>query len=85
MAKEVAITKNDVKVINTKNTEKKIVRLAAFKLEDSLIISLNEARRVMGVEARTLTDDELTTEIWQLMEIATDLLKSYPPLTGKQL
>ncbi len=55
------------------------------QLESALIISLKEARKIMGVDARTLSDDELTVEIWRLMEIASDLLKSPPPLTKKQL
>lgn len=55
------------------------------QLEGALIISLKEARKIMGVDARTLSDDELTIEIWRLMEVASDLLKLTPPLTEKQL
>lgn len=65
-----------------KSKENKVI---PAQLESALIISLKEARKIMGVDARTLSDDELTMEIWQLMEIASDLLKSAPPLTEKQL
>lgn len=64
------------------NQEKNV---SPAQLEDALIISLKEARKIMGVDARTLSDDELTMEIWRLMEIAPDLLKSAPPLIEKQL
>lgn len=65
-----------------KNKEKKVI---PTQLESALIISLKEARKIMGVDARTLSDDELTMEIWRLMEIAPDLLKLAPPLIEKQL
>jgi hypothetical protein len=55
------------------------------RLEGALIISLKEARKIMGVDARIFSDDELTIEIWRLMEVASDLLKSAPHLTEKQL
>lgn len=64
------------------NQEKKAI---PAQLESALIISLKEARKIMGVDARALSDDELTMEIWRLMEIAPDLLKSTPPLIEKQL
>ena len=65
-----------------KSTENKVI---PAQLECALIISLKEARKIMGVDARTLSDDELTMEIWRLMEIAPDLLKLTPPLIEKQL
>ena len=65
-----------------KSKENKVI---PAQLESALIISLKEARKIMGVDARTISDDELTMEIWRLMEIAPDLLKSAPPQTEKQL
>jgi hypothetical protein len=56
-----------------RNQEKKAI---PAQLESALIISVKEARKIMGVDARTFSDDELAMEIWLLMEIAPDLLKS---------
>ena len=64
------------------NQEKKAI---PAQLEAALIISLKEARKIMGVDARTFSDDELTMEIWRLMEIAPDLLKSAHISDNKQL
>ena len=65
-----------------KSKENKVI---PAQLESALIISLKEARKIMGGDARTISDDELTMEIWRLREIAPDLLKSAPPQTEKQL
>lgn len=65
-----------------KNQEKSVV---PAHVEAALIISLKEARKIMGVDARTLSDDELTIEIWQLMDVASDLLKSIHISSEKQL
>ena len=42
---------------------------APAHLESALIISVQEARKIMGVDARTLSDDELTVEIWRQWEL----------------
>lgn len=65
-------------------SNKKKVTVPAH-LESALIISVKEARKVMGTDAPTLNDDEMMVEIWQLMEVASDLLKSVNISTEKQL
>lgn len=72
----------DMSEHRVKNQEKSTV--PAY-LEAALIISLKEARKIMGVDARTLNDDELTILVWQLMDIAPDLLKSPHIFEEKQL
>lgn len=67
---------------HTNNQEKSIV---PADLEAALIISLKEARKIMGVDARALSDDELIIAIWQLMDLAPDLLKSFHISKEKQL
>jgi hypothetical protein len=45
-------------------------RMVSAHIESALIISLKESRKILGVDARTLSDDELTVEIWKLMDVA---------------
>jgi len=47
----------------------------AAGLTGCLVISIGEARKLLGKNAQSMSDDELTVEIWRLMEIASDLLK----------
>ena len=64
------------------NQEKKAI---PAQLESALIISVKEARKIMGVDARPLSDDELILAVWHLMEISNELLNSPPPNLDKQL
>lgn len=68
---------------HSKDNQKEIVVPA--RIEAALIISLKEARKLMGVDARTLSDDELTIEIWKLMDVAPDLLRLFHISNEKQL
>ncbi len=67
------------------STKKKKEKVVPAYVEASLIISLKEARKIIGVDARTLSDDELMVAILQLTELASDLLKSSNISLEKQL
>jgi hypothetical protein len=46
----------------------------AAQLTGGLIISVGEARKVIGEDAKGLTDDELIMKIYELTELAQKLL-----------
>lgn len=48
----------------------------AAQLAGGLIISVGEARKVLGGDAKDLSDDEVIVMIYELSEIAQTLLKN---------
>lgn len=57
----------------------------AAQLAEGLIISVGEARKLLGADALGMSDNEIAVLILRLHEIAPDLLKLAPPLIKKQL
>lgn len=45
-------------------------------LSSSLIISIGEARKILGVDAKGQTDDEIAKEILELTDLAQILLNT---------
>lgn len=52
------------------------------QLAGGMIISVGEARKILGTDAKDLSDDELIAEIYAMSEIAQALLKL--PVSSKE-
>jgi hypothetical protein len=50
--------------------------LPTLSLTSSLIISVGEARKVLGVDAKGRTDDEIAKEVLELTDLAQKLLNT---------
>lgn len=55
------------------STATRSVQPSVAQLADGLIISVGEARKILGTDAAALSDDELIAEIHALDEIARSL------------
>jgi hypothetical protein len=62
--------------MKTKHTPTKPKQPTAAQLADSLIISVGEARKILGTEANGLSDEELVVTIYELSELAQAMLKA---------
>jgi len=58
----------------TNTATAKTIKPTINQLSGGLIISLNEARKIMGHESNDLSDDELLALIFQLSELAQTIL-----------
>lgn len=56
--------------------ETKCVGLSPHQLGASLIISVGEARKILGVDAKGRTDDEIAQEVLELTDLAQKLLNT---------
>lgn len=62
--------------MKTKQTSTKPIQPTAAQLADNLIISVGEARKILGADANGLGDEELMAAIYELGELAQVLLSS---------
>lgn len=53
----------------------KILAPTAAQLAEGMIISVGEARKLLGAEATNLSDDEIAVFILEFSDMAQDLLK----------
>lgn len=65
----------------SKNSQKKPT---AAELVAGLIISVGEARKLLGVDAQELTDDDIALLVLSLADLAPELINT-SILSGKQL
>ncbi len=66
--------RNEVKTKNVKKS-KQIKGLTAAQLSQGLIISVGEARKILGAEAQGLTDTDLEELIFELSLLSQQVLR----------
>lgn len=54
---------------------KRIQNQSKLATDDSLIISVGEARKLLGIDGQGMTDEELYAEIALLQELAIEVIK----------
>ena len=54
---------------------KRIQNQSKLTTNDSLIISVGEARKLLGIDGQGMTDEELSAEIALLQELAIEVIK----------
>ena len=54
---------------------KKLVTKTEHNTDDTLIITISEARKILGAEGSHLNDDELAIQIALLQELALEIIK----------
>lgn len=62
--------------MKTKQTSTKPIQPTAAQRADNLIISVGEARKILGADANGLGDEELMAAIYELSELAQALLNT---------
>lgn len=80
-----------MRTTNTKSTAKGSQKahrqpeeLTPSQLASGLVISIGEARKILGTDAKQYTDDELTLHIFEMTQLAQYLLNT-SNLLNKQL
>lgn len=63
-------------MLTSTHTGKPVKEATAEQLASGLIISVGEARKIMGAEADELGDNELAYLILELSDLASELLKT---------
>jgi len=58
------------------SSQSKAEQLTPAQLAGGLIISVGEARKLLGADAKELSDDEIVALIYELSEIAQTLLNT---------
>jgi len=58
-----------------KQATKKPKQPTATQLAQGLIMSVGEARKKLGADAKELTDEQIATQLMEMEELAHELLK----------
>lgn len=56
-------------------TAKNLQQPTAAQIAEGLIISVGEARKILGAEARGLSDEQVAAQILIMADLATELLQ----------
>lgn len=54
---------------------KEIQQQPQLDINSSLIISVGEARKLLGIDGQVMSDEELSAQIAQLQELAIEVIK----------
>lgn len=61
--------------MNTKQHSRSPKQPTAVQLAEGLVMSVGEARKKLGVDAKELTDEQIAIQLIEMEELAHELLK----------